>query len=454
MPAKDEDDIVDEEEDEEHGETLCGACGENYAADEFWICCDICEKWFHGKKGESLPLWISNEQWEVNLPTEEVPPELPEPALGINFARDGMQEKDWLSLIAVHRDAWLLAVAFYFGARFGFGKAGRETNQSRWVIREDLKKLWSLKIQQRLRYLLWKIMAYALPVRDSIWYTRNMVTHQNGRVELAVGAIIRRRYDEHEQEWNGRNSLQWEPPPCSNIKISFDGAVDKDVIVFAPGTHPLKAEALSAQLAIHLMEEENLVQACLFEGDAQLMINQIQDDAIQPDWLIEEDVLFIKSKLNDHSQWVFKWIPRNANEMAHRIAKWSRTGRFSGFPRPPTPAHFLRSSLTLSPPAPPSQFAHAPARPPAIKRGSESGKFTKGMPAKDEDDIVDEEEEEEHGETLCGACGENYAADEFWICCDICEKWFHGKCVKITPARAEHIKQYKCPSCSNKRARP
>ncbi|CAH2040369.1 unnamed protein product [Thlaspi arvense] len=44
----------------------------------------------------------------------------PEPALGINFARDGMQEKDWLSLVAVHSDAWLLAVAFYFGARFGF----------------------------------------------------------------------------------------------------------------------------------------------------------------------------------------------------------------------------------------------------------------------------------------------------------------------------------------------
>jgi len=73
----------------------------------------------------------------------------------------------------------------------------------------------------------------------------------------------------------------------------------------------------------------------------------------------------------------------------------------------------------------------------------------------DEDGLgVDEEEEEEHGETLCGACGDSYAADEFWICCDICEKWFHGKCVKITPARAEHIKQYKCPACSNKRARP
>lgn len=66
-----------------------------------------------------------NEQWEVNLPAEEVPPELPEPALGINFARDGMQEKDWLSLVAVHSDAWLLAVAFFFGARFGFDRADR-----------------------------------------------------------------------------------------------------------------------------------------------------------------------------------------------------------------------------------------------------------------------------------------------------------------------------------------
>lgn len=78
--------------------------------------------------------------------------------------------------------------------------------------------------------------------------------------------------------------------------------------------------------------------------------------------------------------------------------------------------------------------------------------LTKLQP-KDEEEGLDEQDEEEHGDTLCGACGENYAADEFWICCDLCEKWFHGKCVKITPARAEHIKQYKCPACSNKRAR-
>jgi len=75
---------------------------------------------------ENLCLYgFPSEQWEVNLPAEEVPPELPEPALGINFARDGMQEKDWLALVAVHSDAWLLSVAFYFGARFGFDKADR-----------------------------------------------------------------------------------------------------------------------------------------------------------------------------------------------------------------------------------------------------------------------------------------------------------------------------------------
>jgi len=64
------------------------------------------------------------------------------------------------------------------------------------------------------------------------------------------------------------------------------------------------------------------------------------------------------------------------------------------------------------------------------------------------------EEDDEHSETLCGSCGGNYNADEFWIGCDICERWFHGKCVKITPAKAESIKQYKCPSCSLRRGRP
>ncbi|MQL97032.1 hypothetical protein Taro_029717 [Colocasia esculenta] len=78
---------------------------------EFYALCD--------PEKENLCLYgHPNDTWEVNLPAEEVPPELPEPALGINFARDGMNRKDWLSLVAVHSDSWLLSVAFYLGARF------------------------------------------------------------------------------------------------------------------------------------------------------------------------------------------------------------------------------------------------------------------------------------------------------------------------------------------------
>jgi len=214
--------------------------------EEFYQQCD--------PEKENLCLYgFPSEQWEVNLPAEEVPPELPEPALGINFARDGMQEKDWLSLVAVHSDAWLLSVAFYFGARFGFDKA-------------DRKRLF------------------------------NMINDLPTVFEVVTGASKKQQ----------------------------------------------------------------------------------------------------KEKLS---------VPNNSSNKS--------------------------------------------------KSNSKAGKFSKPQP-KDEEEGLDEEDEDEHGETLCGACGENYASDEFWICCDICEKWFHGKCVKITPARAEHIKQYKCPSCSgsNKRARP
>ncbi|KAK6147668.1 hypothetical protein DH2020_018580 [Rehmannia glutinosa] len=212
---------------------------------------------------ENLCLYgFPSDQWEVNLPAEEVPPELPEPALGINFARDGMQEKDWLALVAVHSDAWLLSVAFYFGARFGFDKA-------------DRKRLF------------------------------NMINDLPTIFEVVTGAAKK----------------------------------------------------------------------------------QLKD----------------KSSVTNHSGSKSKSNSKMVKKLPFLLGK---------LPKPQV---------------------------------------------KDDDEGLDEEEDEEedeHGDTLCGACGENYASDEFWICCDICERWFHGKCVKITPARAEHIKHYKCPSCSNKRPRP
>jgi hypothetical protein len=206
---------------------------------------------------ENLCLYgLPNETWEVNLPVEEVPPELPEPALGINFARDGMQEKDWLSLVAVHSDSWLLAVAFYFGARFGFGKNER-------------KRLFQ------------------------------MINDLPTIFEVVTG----------------------------NVKQPKDQSA------------------------------------------------------------------------------------------THNSSKSKSSAKTSRQSEPQT------KGVKMSP------------------------------PPKEEDESGEEEEEDDEQGATCGACGDNYGTDEFWICCDICERWFHGKCVKITPAKAEHIKQYKCPSCSNKRSR-
>ncbi|CAL9199813.1 unnamed protein product [Musa hybrid cultivar] len=186
-----------------------------------------------------------NDSWEVNLPAEEVPPELPEPALGINFARDGMNRRDWLSLIAVHSDSWLLSVAFYLGARLN---------------RNERKRLFS--------------MINELPTVFEV-------------------VSDRRR---------------------SKEKSGMDSAS--------------------------------------------------------------------KSKLS---------------------TKRSSEGQ--------------------------------------IKSNSKTADEEYG------------EDDDEHSETLCGTCGGSYSADEFWIACDVCERWFHGKCVKITPAKAESIKQYKCPGCSSKKGR-
>ncbi|PKA55625.1 PHD finger protein ALFIN-LIKE 5 [Apostasia shenzhenica] len=206
---------------------------------------------------ENLCLYgFPNEQWEVNLPAEEVPPELPEPALGINFARDGMQAKDWVSLVAVHSDAWLISVAFYFGARFGFDRAER-------------KRLFDL-------------------INDLPTVYEVVSGKQHMRTSGANRSINKNKLN---------SKLQALEPSATKYRK---------------------------------------------------VLNQIE---------LEED--------------------------------------------------------------------------------------------DDDDDNAEEEEEDEHADALCGACGENYGSGEFWICCDVCEKWFHGKCVKITPAKAEHIKQYRCPSCSN-----
>ena len=79
----------------------------------------------------------------------------------------------------------------------------------------------------------------------------------------------------------------------------------------------------------------------------------------------------------------------------------------------------------------------------------------------DDDDEEDEEEDDDDDEAHegkgsgweegdgdpCPQCGRLYRTDEFWIACDFCDTWYCGRCAKMTQAKAEKVKNWKCTGC-------
>ncbi|KAM7513564.1 hypothetical protein LguiA_003147 [Lonicera macranthoides] len=75
----------------------------------------------HGDKKTLLLYGYPDMQWEVKTQ----PADKKAPVMGMEFSIDMLQEKDWLSHIAVCCDAWLVRVTTFLGARNGFVKAER-----------------------------------------------------------------------------------------------------------------------------------------------------------------------------------------------------------------------------------------------------------------------------------------------------------------------------------------
>lgn len=44
-------------------------------------------------------------------------------------------------------------------------------------------------------------------------------------------------------------------------------------------------------------------------------------------------------------------------------------------------------------------------------------------------------------------CRKPYDETQFYICCDKCQDWFHGRCVGILQCEADNIDEYICPNC-------
>ncbi|WVZ85802.1 hypothetical protein U9M48_032674 [Paspalum notatum var. saurae] len=295
---------------------------------------------------ENLCLYgLPNETWEVTLPAEEVPPELPEPALGINFARDGMLQKDWLALVAVHSDAWLIAVAVYFGARFGFDKEASRCKPEAAAA--------------------WPATAATAPVRR----------HQDGAPVRA----------QRRQRWRD------EARPCW---FAIEFCPGSDLRQRQPGKHFPVLRARGKVLIQALVGA--LLQTREEWRRLYMMINNLPT--------VFEAVMEIWKKQS-----------RNPNCNGNGKTK-------SGSKAPKKPSSNSKKQRLL----------------------------------KQEEQIIKEDGGDDKDQAyLCGTCGGSYSHnnEDFWIACDICEVWYHGDCVRITPAQADSINQYKCPTCSNKRIR-
>ncbi|XP_006821802.2 nucleosome-remodeling factor subunit NURF301-like [Saccoglossus kowalevskii] len=58
-------------------------------------------------------------------------------------------------------------------------------------------------------------------------------------------------------------------------------------------------------------------------------------------------------------------------------------------------------------------------------------------------------QKEERDEELYCICRQPYDESQFYIGCDRCQDWFHGRCVGISQTEADNIEKYLCPNCQS-----
>lgn len=54
---------------------------------------------------------------------------------------------------------------------------------------------------------------------------------------------------------------------------------------------------------------------------------------------------------------------------------------------------------------------------------------------------------DDNDQSIYCICRKQYDPDQFYIYCERCHDWFHGRCVGVTFTEAENIDQYICPQC-------
>ncbi|PHU24480.1 hypothetical protein BC332_09587 [Capsicum chinense] len=365
----------------------------NSDVEEFFKLCDP------GK--ENLCLYgLPNGQWEVKLPAEDLPPSLPDPVVGINFARDGMPQKEWLSFIAYHCDAWLLSVAFHASGRFGFDKADR----------------YFFSLVQPKHFCASKAFQRACP--DDRYCVAIMPApkrHLSFDVFIVSAFCVDSAFQFESQQ------RQKTLGDSFHLSLVGGGKSLVDLVELAESTngkqYVITPDLVSQGLGLSRIQDSIFL---LVLGNRSCTRREKLFDMIN-------DFPTIHNLMTDDPETQQKEQPTVTDQRKNKSK-----------PNPSKRASESRGKLTKL------QKKYEEEE---DDNGEDIGEEEEGEEGWD----IEKDDEEMQDETLCGACGEKYQEDEFWICCDKCETWFHGQCVKITAATAEYIKQYKCRPCSSKR---
>ncbi|TYH80252.1 hypothetical protein ES332_D03G120200v1 [Gossypium tomentosum] len=253
-----------------------------------------------------------------------------------------------------------------------------EKSGYRWLITEGL---WELKIPSKICILIWRIVNGRSLVRNTvcpvcqveeesvlrglgvtsirdcklraitywaIWHNRNKSYHEGVRETATEVAGFIKAYDIEISATRERLAslcdgriLTWEPPDNDTIKINFDAsfnqsanfsttgiiAQNKDGLIMAAGTYswkniadPVMAEARACLQAVILAEEMGFQDVC-FEGDALTIIRKLR--ATDEDKsCIRSLIKRLRKKGRRFRRLSFKHIPREANKVAHAMAKY------------------------------------------------------------------------------------------------------------------------------------
>uniref|UniRef100_A0A2N9FKX2 RNase H type-1 domain-containing protein n=1 Tax=Fagus sylvatica TaxID=28930 RepID=A0A2N9FKX2_FAGSY len=193
-----------------------------------------------------------------------------------------------------------------------------------------------------------KLLLTGAIIMDLIWRIRNMVVHDQFKVNMSQLVVeLRSRSREH---WYSKNtmpdpllkkqSVKWEVPEQGWYKVNCDAAIGRKfssiavvvrdwrglvVLAQSKKVHtisPLQAEAAAIYWAAQIVADHEL-SLVYFESDCKQCMDAICNGLESAPWRIQSYLAMLAELSEIHSSWKFRWISRAANEAPHQLAGWT-----------------------------------------------------------------------------------------------------------------------------------